>query len=78
MRILWKTPKVNVSEKKKKKLYHTIVTQFCKFGGDPIDYWKYADNWDENQKLVAIDFNNRYGFIKSHLVEMELVKVYKK
>ena len=60
-----------------KKLYHTIVTHFCKFGGDSINYWKYAKNWDENQKLVAIDFNIKHGFVEGNYVEMELVKVYK-
>ena len=60
--------------KKGKKLYHTIVTNFCKFGGDAIHYWKYAKNWKENQKLVSNDFNTKHGFIKGKHVEMEEVK----
>ena len=62
--------------KVKKKLYHTVVTQFCRWGGDPIDYWKHAKNWEENQKLVANDFNKKHGFVKENYVKMELVKVY--
>ncbi|MCK4805587.1 MAG: hypothetical protein KAS91_00145 [Candidatus Pacebacteria bacterium] len=62
--------------KKKKKLYHTLVTQFCRWGGDPINYWKYAKNWKENQRLVANDFNEKYEFVKGNYVEMELIKVY--
>ncbi len=60
----------------KKKLYHTVVTQFCKFGGDAIHYWKYAYTRKENKGLVRIDFNNRHDFVKENYVEMELVKVY--
>ena len=78
MQISWKTPKINVEEgKKKKKLYHTVVTQFCKSGGDAIHYWKYANTWKENRELVTIDFNKKHGFVKENYVKMELVKVYK-
>ncbi len=55
---------------KKKKLYKIIVTETCRMGDQPIEYWTWAYSSKQAKRNVRIKYNKEHKRLLNTYVKM--------
>ena len=57
---------------KKKLLFKIVVTEFCRYGGQPQIFWTWAYSRKQAKLQVQYKFNKLHGRKKHSFVEMNI------